>query len=134
VRHLLADAVGTVVGVRVHAANIPDREGAEYALRTILTERPRLERILADRAYTGEELADWVADFLPGVGLDSASVPKGQRGFAVQAFRGIVERTFAILGRRCRLAKDFKALAETGETFIHIVMAHCLVKRLVSSS
>jgi transposase len=58
----------------------------------------------------------------------------GQRGFADQAFRWIVERTFAILGRHHRLAKDFEALAETGETFIHIAMAHLLVKWIVSSS
>ena len=133
-RHLVVDAMGTVVGARVHAANIPDRVGAEYALRTILTECPRLERILADRAYRGEELAEWVADFLPGVALDIVSVPKGQRGFAVQTFRWIVERTFAILGRHRRLAKDFEALAATGETLIHMAMAHLLVKRLAPSS
>jgi putative transposase len=132
-RHIVVDTMGTLVGVRVHAANIPDREGAEYALRTLLTECPRLERILADQAYNGEELAAWVADFLPGVVLDLASVPKGQRGFVVQTFRWIVERTFAILGRHRRLAKDFEALAETGETLIHMAMAHILVKRLAPS-
>lgn len=133
-RHLVVDTMGTVVGARVHPADIPDRVGAEYALRTILTECPRLRRILADRGYRGEELADWVADFLPGVALDIVAVPKGQRGFAVQAFRWIVERTFAILGRHRRLAKDFEALAETGETLIHMAMAHLLVKRLAPSS
>jgi putative transposase len=127
-RHIVVDTMGTVVGVRVHAANVPDREGAAYALRTVLAECPRLERILADRAYTGEELADWVTDFLPGVVLDIVSVPKGQRGFVVQSFRWIVERTFAILGRHRRLAKDFEALTQTGETFIHLAMSHLLVK------
>jgi len=129
-RHLVVDTMGTVVGVRVHPASIPDRDGAEYALRTILAECPRLERVLADRGYRGEELADWVADFLPGVALDIVSVPKGQRGFVAQSFRWIVERTFAILGRHRRLAKDFEALAETGETLIHIAMAHLLLKQL----
>jgi putative transposase len=129
-RHLVVDTMGTVVGVRVHPASVPDRDGAEYALRTILAECPRLERVLADRGYRGEGLADWVADFLPGVALDIVSLPKGQRGFVAQSFRWIVERTFAILGRHRRLSKDFEALAETGETLIHLAMAHLLLKQL----
>jgi putative transposase len=132
-RHLVVDTMGTVVGVRVHPASVPDRDGAEYALRTILTECPRLSRILADRGYRGEELVGWVADFLPGVALDIVSVPRGQRGFVAQSFRWIVERTFAILGRHRRLAKDFEALAETGETLIHLAMAHLLLKQLAPS-
>ena len=47
------------------------------------------------------------------------------------SFHWIVERTFAILARYRRLAKDFEALAETGETLIHIAMAHPLLKQLV---
>jgi putative transposase len=133
-RHIVVDTMGTVISVRVHAANIPDQEGAEYALRALLTECPRLARILADRGYRGEELADWVAEFLPGVILDIVSVPKDQRGFVVQKFRWIVERTFAILGRHRRLAKDFEALAQTGETFISMAMAHLLLKRLAVSA
>ena len=127
---LVVDTMGTVVGVRVQPASVPDREGAEDVRRTILAECPRLERVLADRGYRGEELADWVADFLPGVALDIVSVPKGQRGFVAQSFRWIVECTFAILGRHRRLAKDVEALAETGETLIHIAMAHLLLKQL----
>lgn len=42
--------------------------------------------------------------------------------------------TFAILGRHRRLAKYFEALAETGETLIHMAMVHILVKRLAPSS
>jgi putative transposase len=133
-RHIVVDTMGTIVNVRVHAANIPDQEGAEYALRALLTDYPRLARILADRGYRGDELADWVAEFLPGVILDIVTVPKGQRGFVVQTFRWIVERTFAILGRHRRLAKDFEALAQTGETFIYMAMAHLLLKRLAVSA
>jgi transposase len=110
------------------------QEGAEYALRTLKTAFIRLARILADRGYRGEELADWVAEFLPGVILDIVTVPKDQRGFVVQQFRWIVERTFAILGRHRRLAKDFETLAQTGEAFIHMAMARLLVKRLAVSS
>ena len=128
------DTLGTLLGVRVLAANIPDREAAEYVLRSVMTGYPRLERILADGSYNGEELATWVAEFLPGVVLEVVTVPKGQRGFHVQAFRWAVERTFAWLSRHRRLAKDFEYLAQTVETFMYMAMAHLLVKRLAPSS
>jgi transposase len=49
-RHIVVDTRGTLVGIRVHAANIQDPEGAEYALRTVLTtDGSRLAKILADK-------------------------------------------------------------------------------------
>jgi len=126
--------MGTLVGVRVHAADIPDQEGAEYVLRTLLTECPRLARILVDRGYRGETLADWVAEYLDGVALEVVSVPTGQRGFVVQSFRWIVERTFAWLGRHRRLSKDVEYLARTTESLLYLAMTHLLVKRLAPSS
>ena len=99
-----------------------------------MTECPRLERILADSGYTGDELAAWVAEFLPGVVLEIVKVPKGQRGFHVQAFRWAVERTLAWLSRHRRLAKDFECPDQTVETFMFMAIAHLLVKRLAASS
>jgi putative transposase len=97
-RHIVVDALGNLLGIRVLPANIPDWEAAEYVLRLTMTECPRLERILADGNSTGEELATWVRGFL-GCILDVVTMPTDQRGFAVQAFRWAVERTFAWLGR-----------------------------------
>src|SRR6516165_9804646 len=55
-RHIVVDTLGNLLAVLVLPANIPDREAAEYVLRLLITECPRLERILADGGYTGEEL------------------------------------------------------------------------------
>ena len=124
------DTQGTLVGVRVHPAHIPDREGAEYALRTILlTDTDRLAKILADGAYRGEDLATWIAEVLR-VPLEIVGGATGQRGFHLQAWRWIVERTFAWLSRHRRLAKDVERLAQTTELFLAMAMTHLLLKRL----
>jgi putative transposase len=129
-RHLVVDTQGTVVGIKVHAADIQDREGAEYALRRILTtDCSRLAKILADQAYRGEDLATWVAEIL-AVPLEIVGGIKAPKGFSVQAWRWIVERTFAWLSRHRRLAKDVERLAETTELIVYLAMAHLLVKRL----
>jgi putative transposase len=130
-RHIIVDTLGNLLAVLVLPANIPDREAAEYVLRLLITECPRLERILADGSYTGEELATWVDEFL-GCVLDVVSVPKDQKGFVVKAFRWAVERTFSWLGRHRRLAKDFEYLAQTVETLCYLAMAHLLVKRIAA--
>jgi putative transposase len=132
-RHIVVDTLGNLLAILVLPANIPDREAAEYVLRLLITECPRLERILADGSYTGEELATWVDEFL-GCVLDVVTVPKDQKGFIVKAFRWAVERTFSWLGRHRRLAKDFEYLAQTVETLCYMAMSHILVKRIAAKS
>ncbi|MDQ5819032.1 MAG: transposase, partial [Actinomycetota bacterium] len=52
-RHLLVDSGGLVLGARVHAANLHDRDGAQGLLSDELKkELPRLELLWADGAYT----------------------------------------------------------------------------------
>jgi len=52
-RHLLVDTGGLVLGARLHAANLHDRDGAQVLLSDELKEElPRLELLWADGAYT----------------------------------------------------------------------------------
>jgi putative transposase len=129
-RHIVVDVRGTVTGIRTHAANIQDAEGAEYALRAVLTtDCTRLARIVADKGYRSEDLATWVAEVLQ-VPLEVVGGVPGQKGFAVHKWRWIVERTLAWLSRHRRLAKDVERLAETTEAFACLAMVHLLLKRL----
>jgi putative transposase len=48
-RHLLVDTEGLVIGVRVHGANIADRDGAKLLLAKISEGLPRMEKVWADR-------------------------------------------------------------------------------------
>lgn len=119
--------------VRVHAADIQDREGAQQVLAPLQTKHWRLKKIWADANYRGELIA-WVHHLRQGRGrrrIHLQSVAKSPDGqFVVLPKRWMVERTFGWLGRSRRLSKDYEALCETGEAWMVIAMIHLMTKRL----
>jgi putative transposase len=58
-RHLLVDTLGLPLSVYVTAANVQDRVGARLLLAGVNPLVPRLKKIWADGAYSGQELARW---------------------------------------------------------------------------
>ena len=62
-RHILVDTQGFVLAVKVHAANIADRDGAKLLLEPLGDRFPRLQLIWADGAYTGQ-IRTWVRETL----------------------------------------------------------------------
>jgi len=58
-RHLLVDTLGLPLSVYVTSANEQDRSGARCLLAGLKALVPRLKKIWADGAYTGEKLAGW---------------------------------------------------------------------------
>jgi putative transposase len=92
-RHILVDVLGLLLCVVVHAANIPEREDAKLALKKAMTEDyPRLEKILTDGGYSGENMRDWVKQ---NCNLDFESVKRTElHKFKVAPKRWVVERTF----------------------------------------
>jgi putative transposase len=140
-RHLLVDTGGLVLGVRVHAASLHDRDGAQLLLSDELKEElPRLELLWADGAYTrgfrewAQQERGWRVEVphhrdrqLWRYGLEEKP-----RGFLVLPRRWVVERTFAWLGQARRLAKDYEQLPETGVAMIHWAMSRIMLRRLVS--
>jgi len=119
--------------VRVHPANVQDRDGAKEVLTCLTCRHWRLKKIWADGGYRGT-LEEWVWNLRAGRGRRRVQLeivekdPTG--GFVVLPRRWVVERTFAWLGRSRRLSKDYEALCETGETWIHLAMIHLMTKRL----
>ena len=139
--HLLVDTMGLVLAVRVHPADVADRDGARELLAPLVGCFPRLTHLWADAGYRGS-FAAWVADTL---GWTIEVVRKPRRwvwcpedvgapalpaGFQVLPRRWVVERTFAWLGRHRRLSKDDEALPETEEAWINAAMARLMVRRL----
>jgi putative transposase len=129
----LVDTLGLVLEVRVHAADLQDRDGAKIVLLPLQEKHWRLKKIWADANYRGE-LIEWVRSLRHGRGrrrIELEIVAKSCDGrFVVLPKRWIVERTFAWLGRARRLSKDYEALCETVEAWIHIAMIYLMTKRL----
>ena len=105
-----------------------DRDGARLVIGKLPGRFPRLELIWADGGYRGQ-LVDCVAS-LTGWVLEIVQRPKDGHKFEVLPRRWVVERTLAWLGRCRRLSKDYEALPETSEAWIHVAMIHLMLKRL----
>ena len=129
------DTSGLVLKVVVHSAAIQDRDGAKQVLTGCHEQFPRLEKVWVDQGYRGQ-LVNWAKS---ECGLTIEVVQKtpeqqDKKGFAVQAHRWVVERTFAWLGRYRRLAKDYDLLPQTSETWVYLAMTHLMLKRLTKTT
>jgi transposase len=127
-RHIVVDTIGLLLVVVVHSAYIQDRDGARLVLHQLLGRFPRLHLIWADGGYAGE-LVDW-AYTLGGWLIEVVKRTLNRHSFAVLPRRWVVERTLGWLGRNRRLSKDYEALPESSEAWIHIAMIHLMLKRL----
>src|SRR5579871_1143359 len=114
--------------VVVHSAGLQDPAGAKQVLGPMATRFPRLSLIWADNIYKGP-LVRWVWCCFGWV-LDIVKRNEQVKGFQVQKWRWVVERTFAWLGRYRRLSKDYEYKTETSETMIYMAMSFLMVRRL----
>jgi putative transposase len=130
-RHILVDTLGLVLAVVVHAANIPDCQGAKLVLARLKHKFSRLRLLWADSAYAGH-LIQWVRGLRGRRKLRLEVVKRTDTipGFVVQPKRWIVERTFGWFNRYRRLSKDYEYLPATSETMIHVAMINLMVRRL----
>ena len=128
-RHILTDTGGLLVGARVHAADIQDRDGAPDLFASIRHGFPWLRHVFADSAYAGPKLKA----ALKGRGqwtLDIVKRADGAQGFEPLPRRWVVERTLAWLNRNRRLAKDFETTLLTAQTWLFLGSVQLLVRRL----
>ena len=138
---MLVDTRGSLLSVKVQAANVQDRDGAKVLLRAAREKLPRLVIVWADRAYKGgwgrkkqlRKLDEWVWDEL-GCLLEVVERPKDEggtvKGFVPLPKRWVVERTFAWLNRYRRLSKDYEFHHRSSEAMIYLASAHILLRRL----
>ena len=128
-RHIITDTHGHLVGLRVHPADIQDRDGAVEVLTSIRALYPWLRHVFADGGYAGDKLRDAVAA-LGHWTIEIIKRSDAVKGFAVLKRRWVVERTFGWLGRCRRLAKDFEASIESAVAWIVIAHIRMLTRRL----
>ncbi len=128
-RHLLVDTLGLPLSIYVTPADVQDRVGACLLLVGLKPLTPRLEKIWADGAYSGEPLARWCQEE-GGWDLEVVERDREAKGFEVIPKRWIVERTLSWIGRNRRMSKDYERRAQTSETMIEIATIRLLLRRL----
>ena len=123
--------MGLLLAVVVHPANIQDRDGAKLVIDKLIGRFPRMRLVWADAGYAGK-LIEWVWA-LTGWALEIVKRPRDSHHFQMLPRRWVVERTFAWLSRCRRLSKDYEALSDTTEAWVHIAMIHLMIRRLAPS-
>src|SRR4051812_39325845 len=123
--------LGLPLSVYVTSADVQDRDGARCLLAGLKPFVPRLKKIWADGACTGEKLARWCEEQgrwdLEIVERNNST---DTEGFVVLPRRWIVERTFGWLIRNRRLSKDYERKVQSSETFIEVAMIRLILTRL----
>ena len=128
-RHLLVDTLGLVLSVYLTSADVQDRVGARCLLAGLKPFVPRLKKIWADGAYTGEKLAGWLKE-QGGWELEIVERSADTEGFAALPHRWIVERTLSWVMRNRRLSKDYERKVQTSENLIKVAMIRLILRRL----
>lgn len=124
-RHALVDTDGRLLGASVSPASLHDSHAGIGLMRASRGAWPFLQRCFADSAYAGERVGAATA-----IAVTVVSAEPGQKGFAVQPRRWVVERSFAHAGRCRRLARDHEATDDAALGFFVLASAMLLVRRL----
>ena len=130
-RHILVDTLGLILALKVHSADVQDRDGARLLLEKCHSRFGWLKLIWADSAYAGKLIA-WVANLKRHcwIKLDIIRRCDDVSGFEVLPRRWVVERTFGWLSKYRRFSKDYETSTASSEALIHIAMTRIMLARL----
>jgi putative transposase len=122
------DTLGLLLAIVVHAASVPDRDGAYAVLAKLAGRFPRLRLIWADGGYAGQLIE--LVQRTWGWTVEIVKRARGEQGFAVLPRRWVVERTFGWFGRYRALSKDYEQVPQSSEAVVLIAMIQVMLKRL----
>jgi len=126
-RHIAVDTQGFPHAMAVTTANVTDRDGALLALKDAKRDLRRVQDILVDGGYTGENFAISVEDL---IGANVQVVKRNALStFEVMPKRWIVERSFAWLEKCRRLWKNCERKLNTSLQFMVLAFLSLLLKR-----
>ena len=126
-RHILTDTDGRLLAVRVHGADVQDRDGGKLPLKAFRKRFPFVARVFADGGYAGR-LVTWAAD-KTHISLEIIRRGARTRTFEVLPRRWVVERTFAWIFKNRRLVRDYEQLTPVAHTLITIAASATLLPR-----
>lgn len=126
-RHIAVDTQGLPHALYVTTANVTDRAGALLALRGAKDDLVRVQNVLVDGGYSGENFAQAVKELI------GAEVEVAKRSelhtFAVMPKRWVVERSFAWLEKCRRLWKNCERKLNTSLQFMVLAFLVILLRR-----
>jgi putative transposase len=126
-RNIFVDTLGLLWGLSISPANQSEIDGAIERLNRAPSQMPELMKILFDAGYKGA----WFQRFIEGsFGCATEIVERLGKGFDVQAFRWIVERTFSWFEGFRRLSKDYEMKTTNSEAWIFLAMTKIMLNRL----
>lgn len=134
-RFILVDTLGLLLVVKVVAASVSEKAGAQLLLTKIHTTTwlmklcKRMKLVWADGGYQGEDLANWVSKLLNWT-WEVVKRNDDIKGFVVIPKRWVVERTFAWLSFNRWLSKDYEKHTPNRESMIYLAMIQLMLKRL----
>jgi transposase len=126
-RHILVDTNGLPHAIHVTTANITDRNGAVKAVKIHKENLSRVEKILADGGYTGDNFKKEIKKLI------KAEVEIAKRNelhtFKVLPQRWVVERDFGWLEKFRRMWKNCERKLATSLQMIVFCFVSILLKR-----
>lgn len=133
-RHIVVDTLGLLLVVAVTAASADDGTAAPQVLGHMTAEhRTRLEKIWGDQKYRNNSLDEWLertgADYV----VEVVERPPGSVGYVKLAWRWVVERTFAWIGRYRRHSRDYERYTQSSEAMIKVSSLHRMLRYMKPS-
>ena len=119
-RQALVDSLGLVFAVAVTAAGVSDADGAELVLRMAVAANPRLATVLADSASRRDTLDAHMTAARAHYRLVIVSKLPGQKVFAPQPKRWLVERYFSWLRASRLLAREYEGRAVISRSNVYL--------------
>jgi transposase len=126
-RHILVDTNGLPHAIHITTANITDRNGAKEAIKINKKNLSKVEKILADGGYTGENFAEAIGKLI------GAKVEIAKRNelhtFKVLPQRWVVERSYGWLEKFRRMWKNCERKLATSLQMTVLCFVSILLKR-----
>lgn len=117
-RHIVVDILGNLMAMKVHDADISDRDGSDGVFERLFKKYPSIQTIMSDSAYSGDTVEKFLKPW--NAKLEVVKKLHQQVGFVVLPKRWLVERLFGWLTKWRRLSKDYERLPRHSEAFIYL--------------